>query len=404
MTSLAEVRRNVKLATARINKGSKYQLIVPCEEVENTFFLRRPSGIMNLDCDTGGGLPAGGTAVISGPDGAGKTYLLYNYFAAHQRIYGDYASILYAPVEFLPDYKYMQKMGLRVHMPDANIAQIDRDRVNTRRPKLTKQEIAELQKQVGFFEILRAQTAEEYLDAILTAYASRAFHIIAVDSISMIMPDAEAALETLDKNPQQAALASLMTRFFQHLHPLTSGLEGPNSTTLILTAQVRSNRNKATALPHIAKYLKDWATTGAHALRHGKLMDIQISAAGKEREGSGDSKRIVGKLMKWELVKAKAGSHDNIFGEHSYMYDDPGDYITPIYETAIRYGAAQEIGKTITFLDGAGTPLVTDEGTVLSGIPGKDGLRDVLRAEPAAEWLIRRTIHTASGGGTCLYT
>ena len=177
---------------------------------------------------------------------SGKTYLLYNYFATNQRIYGEESSILYAPVEFLPDYKYMRQVGCKVAIPDQMLDEVDRDRLNRRLPKLTKPERAGLQTQVGNFTILRTYTSEEMLDAILEAYKSNAFQIIAVDSVSVLQACAEAVLKTLSDNPQQAANATLLTRFMQHYHPLTLGLSDDLvTTTVIFTAQVRANRHKS---------------------------------------------------------------------------------------------------------------------------------------------------------------
>ena len=122
--SVADLRRRVRLATDAINKGMKYSRMADTEDVSNTYLLRRPSGIMQLDVDTGGGLPAGGINYISGPDGSGKTWLLYNYFATHQRLYGEEASICYVPVEFLPDYKFMRLCGCIIALTTARRSNI----------------------------------------------------------------------------------------------------------------------------------------------------------------------------------------------------------------------------------------------------------------------------------------
>lgn len=404
--SLAEVRRKIRLASDAINKGSKYKLVEDAINVPNPFQLRRPSGIMQFDIDTGGGLPAGGICYLSGPDGSGKTLMLYNYFAQHQRIYGEEASILYAPVEFLPDYKFMRKIGCDVAIPDRMLDEVDRDRLGRRLPKLTKQERAANQTVTGSFKVLRTQTSEEMLDALLTAYASNAFHIIAVDSVSVLQASAEAALDSLADNPQQAANATLLTRFMQHFHPLAAGLADELvTTTVIFTAQVRANRHKSELPSYMAKWEKDWATTGgANAMKHGKLIDVQIWSEGKEKEGTKDNKKIVGKTLKWNLVKGKAGTHDNITGEYSYRYDAPGDHIPSLLSAGIQHGIAVESAGHITFLDKLiNGVLVTPMGTELKDIPGIQGLRNLLATDPGAEQTIRREILTAAGIGTCLY-
>lgn len=54
-----------------------HKLIVRADEAPNTYVLRRPTGIMELDIDLGGGFAAGGCSTISGPDNclAGDTLI-----------------------------------------------------------------------------------------------------------------------------------------------------------------------------------------------------------------------------------------------------------------------------------------------------------------------------------------
>jgi hypothetical protein len=336
---------------------------------------------------------------------SGKTYLLNNYFAMHQRIYGESASILYAPVEFLPDYVHMSKVGCAVALPDQMIAEINRDRLFRRMPLLTKEETTALKRQVGVFAILRTQTAEEMLDSLLRAYASNAFHIIAVDSISVLQAKVEAALDTLEDNPQQAANASLLTRFMQRFHPLTLGLSDELvTTTTIFTAQVRSNRKKSEVPSYMSKYMKDWATTGgANAMKHGKLIDIQIWSDGKEKEGK--DKEVVGKTMRWDLVKGKAGTHDNITGEYVYRYKEPGEHTRSIIESGVSHGVCVEVDGGLTFLHAqTKEPLILSNGMTLQGIPGVGGLKEIFNQSLEAELMVRREILAAAGVERCLYT
>lgn len=398
--SLADHRRNISNTIASINKGSKYKAIVSAEHAPNPHSLRRPSGIPQLDINTAGGAPAGGITVISGPDNAGKTFLLYKYFSMCQKIYGEYSSILYAAVEFIPDYFFMRKIGCQVAIPDDMLDAVDQDRAFRRLPKMTKQQRAEAKKEVGTFHVLRRETAEELLDDIIRCYKSNAFKIIAIDSISIIQSSAEAGLDSLEDNPQQAANASLITRFMQRLHPLCRGLgeEAPNDTSLFATAQVRANRKKTEAPSYIAKYLKDWSTAqGANALKHGKLVDIQLWADGKEAVGKGDDKKIIGKTMHWTITKQKAGGHDNVSGEYTYLYDTPGDHLPALIATCIKYGTAQEIEGKLTFFNSAGEVLLSPSDKPLKEINGIQELRGLLSAEPEAELMVMRELAAAAG-------
>src|SRR5690349_21757516 len=103
-----------------------------------------------------------------------------------------------------------------------------------------------------------------------------------------------------------------MIRFFQHYLTMTTGFSGKNETTVIFTAQARSNRCKSEMQSHIAKYMKEWSTTGSWAARHGKLIDITVWNGAKDKEevktiGLSDDdkekkfkKRVqVGKTIQW---------------------------------------------------------------------------------------------------------
>ena len=50
--------------------------VVRADEAPNPYFLRRPVGPIDMDIHLGGGFPAGGCCMVSGPDNAGKTWLV----------------------------------------------------------------------------------------------------------------------------------------------------------------------------------------------------------------------------------------------------------------------------------------------------------------------------------------
>jgi RecA/RadA recombinase len=404
--SLADTRRRIKAVTDHVNKGAKYKLLVDPDEAPNPYFLRRPCGVTQLDIDTGGGLPAGGLCYLSGPNNAGKTWLLYNYFAMHQRIYGEEASIVYGSVENPPNHQRMREVGCLVAFPEVMLNQMDADRAAQRLPKLTKMERAEYRRQVGTFKVLRANTSEELLDSILKIYASNAFHIIAVDSVSALQASAEAELDTLAENPQQAANASLLTRFMQRYAPLTQGLtDGLVTSTVIFTSQVRANRHKTEVPSYIGKWLKDWTVSGgANAMKHGKLIDIQLWSDSAIKTGPKGKQEIVGKTIKWDLIKGSAGTHDNICGEYDYHYDCPGDHTPSLISTGIEHGVVVEKEGLLTFLDhNTKNPLPSYLGAELKDVAGLQGLRNILREDPQTEFIIRREILSAAGVDTCLY-
>ncbi len=373
----------------QINKKYKHRVIARAEDVPNVFFLRRPSGIMQLDIDTGGGLPAGGWCMLSGPEGGGKSTLLYKYFAYHQRLYKQNARVALAVSEFLPDYFYMRQCGVQIAIPDSMIEERNAWRVARGMPHFTRQEIREFKSQVGRFDVMRGSTGEEVLEATLAAFGTRLYGIIGLDSISAILPAVDADKD-LDDPLARAAAANLQTKFSKQFHPLTLGLdENANETTLITIAQVRANNKKAEAPSHIQKYLPDWAATGSYAMRHGKLVDVCIWSGAKVKEGTGDTRHQTGKVLNWEIIKGKAGTHDGIRGEVDFYYANNTDDPEEIFLTGLKNAVIVE-GR-------AGFDVVRESGDKLLQSFSKKGLLDKLKDEFDFQLAVRMEILAARG-------
>src|SRR5688572_9440121 len=82
----ADKRKKLREFAAAMNKDRR--VVAMADEAPNVYELRRPTGIIQLDKDIGGGFPAGGLSVVSGPDNAGKTWVILRTMAMHQRLYG----------------------------------------------------------------------------------------------------------------------------------------------------------------------------------------------------------------------------------------------------------------------------------------------------------------------------
>lgn len=414
--NLAEIEKKIRSLRARLNKPSKRgeesrPVMVPASEAPNVYFLRRPSGIMQLDMQTGGGAPAGGLVYLSGPDSAGKTFLLHKYFAQLQRLYGKKARIAYGLSEGPPDHLRMRKVGVQVAVPDRTIDDMNRSRQERGEPLLTKEETKELQTEVGGIEVVREKTAERMLDTIIEIVDSKAFDIIALDSVSALMPEAEAGKD-LDEHPQQAAAANALTRFFLHYLPMTTGFCGVNETTVFFVSQVRSNRKKSEAAAHFAKYMKEWAAQGAWAAKHGKLIDVVVWSGSKDYEksdvqpnaldGSAPPRKrgsALSKTIHWEILKGKAGTHDGITGEVDYFYDTPPftDDLHDLIVTAISKGVINEKDGKLTFFRGA----QKEADTQLQTMPAAEAMA-LIKGDFELELAVRREV-LASVGVRCLY-
>ena len=417
--SLNELNKSIAAIEASLNKkpdkkGAK--VMADIDLAPNTYFLRRPSGIISLDVDTGGGLPAGGLIYASGPDGAGKTFLMYKYAAMNQKLLGEHSAVALGVSEAAPDHFFMRKCGMQIAIPEDMIAERVAARKTIGLPPFTKDQLKEFRaKTVGQVKILRGATGEELLAAILTCFESRKFDIVTCDSISAVLPEADASKD-LDENQKRAAAAGLLTKFFQHYLNGTTGYLNLNPTTVIFTSQVRSNSKKAEAPAHIQKYLPDYVAVGAWAAKHGKLIDILVKPGKKAKEvmevgranSLGEMKQVetrvqTGKLVQYEITKGKAGVHEGIAGEFDFhfpkdsaeMYDLKQQLTDDQYDlvvTAIAIGLVQDRDGFLTFHDASRNPI-----PALLDVPGATKAAELLRNDFELELIVRYAVLSMSG-------
>jgi RecA/RadA recombinase len=407
---VTELAKKVASLEARLNKKPKMKgasVMADIDTAPNTYFLRRPSGIMPLDIDTGGGLPAGGLTYLSGPDGTGKTFLLYKYIAMNQRLYGDRSSVVLAVSEAAPDHFWMRRCGVLLTIPDKMIEERVSELKERGLPSFTKEELKSFRAPtVGKFKILRGATGEELLGAMLECFESKCFDIIALDSVSACLPEAD-AMKDLDEPAKRAAAAGMVTRFFQHYLNGTTGYYGLNPTTVIFTAQVRSNSKKSEAQAHIAKYLPDYAAQGAWAAKHGKLIDILVKPGQKEREvvsgvGPAETDRkkkvAVGKTVNYEIMKGKAGVHDGVTGEFDFHFEKLTEDQRMILAAMFASGIANEKDGFITLFH----PVTMTPLEDFKNVAGLDPIIDRMKADFEVELMLRKAVLT-SVGVQCAY-
>lgn len=347
-------------------------------DLEGRFDLRRPCGIPSLDIATGGGIPAGGLTQIDGPDGSGKNLLTYSYFAQVQRLYGDATRIFMLCMEFPFDKMYARHLGFKVPFSDYEIGIEMRKKRERGEEPLTKEEIKEFQDDAGCgqFHILRG-AAEANLDAVVAMIDSNVYQIGAVDSWDSMLTTWEDKTD-LSEDARMASSSNVQTRWMKkvqgaltprHYCPSCGSFsiehkktgsgsynwfcrgEGcswkgkkpksdENETTIIGIRQVRANMKGGL-------YAREYKVGGAWALKHGKLIDIQIRPG--EILKAKDVK--IGKEIKWELTKGKAGTHEGKTGSFRYYFDPPEvdtdfDFFTHCSATGIfvRGGANYSFG------------------------------------------------------------
>lgn len=361
-------------------------------DVTSNAFLRRPSGIMQLDVDCGGGIPAQEMTTIGGPSNAGKSTLMYCYFAQHQRIYGDRSRIGLTHSEGNIDYKQARRCGWIVPFPEKEIEAEQYSRATQGYPLLTDEEIADMRREVGVNVLVEANTMESILDATLMLLESNEFHLIGLDSYEGLIPNAEAAQDSLEEHAAQALRANLITRFCQRYYKAKK--DPRHFTSLIVTTQVRSNRKKMEASPFMQKYIKDYSDDKvAYALQHARALHISLDVGGKLDEGKEKgNKNPKGKLTTWCLRKGKSGAHDNVHGETPYYYDHRCfEPLATVVTAGIQHGVIRENKGQLTFYRRG------EADDYLFNIPGKSCFMQAMEEDPSSEWAVRYAICRAAG-------
>ena len=378
-----------------LNKPDR-KVIAHAHEVPNTYMLRRPTGIIEMDIDLGGGWPAGGCCMISGPDNSGKTWLLLKTMAEQQRIYGNACRVGYGMSEGQFPFDQAINAGVKVAVPDEIIDQWNQWRAIRGIPPYTDEEVAQFKEQIGEVHIFRGATGEELLSILLGAVNTKAYSVLGCDSINGLLPNAD-AMKDLDKANKKAAHAYMIDNFFRHYIPMTTGLNGANTTTLLFTQQVRANQERAMAPSHMQAYIKPWAVAGAYAAKHYKLIDMVISDR-PLKKGDREDRHVVGKVVNWFLDKGKAGTHDNKSGEVAYYYNLPGtDDVGELIASAIKRAVIQQHGSKWVVVRPDTREIIEDFTA-----PSQKALRKMLEVDESFKRALRLEVLTAAGI-RCLY-
>jgi RecA/RadA recombinase len=402
MITPAEKKKLLARKAAAINKHFKKTVICTADQAKNPYFLRHPTGIMELDIDLAGGWPPG-VSYISGPDGAGKSHLLYRTMAMYQRLNGENSAIALAAVENPIDHMYMRKMGVIISVPDEVIEEKNQWRKDMGLPSYTKDEVRELKRSVGTFWDITGDNMEQTLQAVLNLLSDKDLRtpdcqlgIIGIDSLNALNPKAWANAD-LDDEKRRAAHAGCITSFFNQLYPLLTSLDDdPLYTSILFTQQVRSNAAKAAAMAHIAKWMPDYAPApGAYAGRHGKQMDVMIWPGQKVKEVNedGGKKEIIQKTFSWELLKGKSGTHEGKTGEVPFEFETE-DFINlqrTVLVSGMRHGVFKEKDGLITMVNTA----TGKDSEIIKRIPAQDLIKK-MKEDINFEYELRREILAAN--------
>ena len=328
---------------------------------------------------------------------SGKSTLLYHYYAMHQRLYGQDAFTALASTEGSIDYIQARRCGWVIPVPWSVIEATNASLEAAGMPKLNKEQVDELRREVGQNTIIEASTMEEILDIVERSLRSNLYGIIGIDSYDAMLPKGEAELDSYEDNAQRALRASLITRFFLNYGPIKKS--NGHFTTFLMTTQVRSNPAKAAAKGPMAQYIKPYTGSGsAYSLKHRRDIDIVLDVGERHKEGSRskeekiDKRPIIGKDVTWHLEKGKSGAHDNVRGKTPYYYDTRCfNILHTVVMAGLKYGVIREEEGRLTFYPNTLLP----DG-YLYRIPGPEQFMQAMQEEPESEWALRRAICLAA--------
>jgi RecA/RadA recombinase len=349
----ADRKQRLAAITASINKQYGHNVIQDARQIESTYLLRRPTGILSLDIGLGGGFPASAPSVIVGPDGAGKDYLLWRICAQAQKTYGENFAMAVYLTEFRLDKKYMKDIcGFRIAMSEAELDEEDAARVGAGLPPFTDAERAHYADQVGSICVIAGVTAEEGLDAIIAYVQSNACQIVAVNSIGFFQTEAKENTDSFKEFAQQRNEAMLLSKFMPKLAMTLNrdvSLGERNETTVLLINQVRSKDQQGRPMHGrpVLERDKYQSASNSWALKHGKAIELMIHNGKKHYDEA--IGKLIGREKSWTLTKGKLGTHEGIGGTFDYWFEIGVDVLEDLIRTAKGLGVLETSGAWLSY-------------------------------------------------------
>lgn len=395
---LSPVER-IEYVMSTVNSQFGGEVIRRANEANTSYTLRRPTGICGLDIGIGGGYPAGALSLLTGPDGAGKDYIMNCAIREVQKNYGEESRIAILSTEFPYDKKFARdQAGVEVGMTGEEIDDLIRNRARAGAPPLTDEEIAVYQNQIGEIVLIQGLLMDHALDVFLNLLDTGAFQLMMINSLGVMETVAKDDTESLEEHAIQSSEAQLLSRFIPKMfmyqnRPMRGG--GRNETTILAANQVRANRSMPRMKPGvpIPDYMKYQPGSGSRALAHGKAIDVMLHKGADILDKTVEPHVAVGRTINWELVKGKLGTHDGIEGSYDYFFSEGVDLAMALLPQAVLYGVIEQSGAWYSF----------DDGETSFNVQGAPKAAEKLRENrDFYDYIYRRTV--AAAGIYCRYT
>jgi recombination protein RecA len=273
---------------------------------------RLSTSILDLDIALSGGFPAGGMSFLTGKQGVGKNWIANQVMREHQIRHGENTSIAVVSTEMVYDKLFAKSCGVRVALSELEVNELNRQMERECGEGLSDEEIEELLDQVGDFVTVPPSTAEDSLSIALELIGSREFDIVLIDSFGSLLTEHDDEND-LSGSQRVGGAAMLNTRFARKLNfALAPDEKGnPNLTCVLGVNQVRDNTDRAN------KYSPKTIEAGGWALKHARWVTLQMSPVATIKD---PKKGKIGKTIRWEITKQKAGGHEGAQSKYDFYY------------------------------------------------------------------------------------
>jgi len=382
----------------RIRKMDKFKGVAQVEKasvLDTPYRLRRPTGIMGLDIALGGGFHAGGSAQVYGSESVGKTHLAFRTAGEIQRIYGSAANILIVSTEIRIDKSFARKANFRVPYAPSEVDLFNKIRKQRGQPLFDAAQRTDLLKEVGNVVIVTASTGEKALDAAYEALVEGVFQLVIIESLGALLSADQEAGDVGDRTYGGSSV--MLTNFMNKVYPLymmdriaEDGTRSMLETTIIGINQARAE------LGAVGHQKKTHAAAGAFSWKHAQLASVELSKSKPIRAQTG--KPPIGREVKWELTKGKAGTHDGKKGLYDYYHVPKDD---PVFWSEVELNSSQwgidtltnlaEAAKDIGAVDVSGSWIKWEEnGKLIWRGQGADNFAELLVNNEELVGLLRK--------------
>lgn len=342
---------------SKINAAHGGVVVRRASEAITSHALRRPTGIPELDIALAGGWPASALNVITGPDGAGKDYIINLSIGMVQQIYGNEARIAVFTTEFPYDKEYARdKCNVAVADTDEEI--VERNAMLRARgePEMSEEEVARRRCQIGEILLIQGVVMDHGLDIVLELLSTNEFHLIAINSIGVMETLAKEDTDSVGEHAVQSSEAQLLSRFIPKVFMLLNRVSEDgerNETTMLVADQVRANRDVPRARPgfRVPEHQLYKPGSGSRALAHGKAISLMLHKGADIMDNEVKPPEKLGREVNWELIKGKLGTHDGIKGSYEYFFDEGADKAGNLRAAAVKHGVIAQAGAWFEYKD-----------------------------------------------------